>query len=96
VPGIWEVVFYAPFTNSENSLFDYEFTVSELNVFESVISNFSVENGKAPSASFTAVNNSDHAAKINMAGSVKGIQRTINVTKLKVEKIAKTGKIKGK
>ena len=78
-PGIWEVVFYAPFTNSAKSVFNYEFAVSELNVLEGVISKFSVKNGDPPSASFTVINNSSDAQKMSVAGSIKGIQRVVNI-----------------
>ena len=80
VPGTWEIVFYAPFTNPENSIFKYEIVTSELKVYEKTINNFSITNGSKPTASFTAINNTNNAVKMKISGGIKGVQRKTNIS----------------
>lgn len=79
ITGIWEVVFYAPFNNSKTSIFSGTLSLSKLDVYEKSISNFFIQNGDTPVSSFTALNNSKNAAKVQISGGIKGVQRKIDI-----------------
>lgn len=78
-PGIWEFVFYAPFTNPETSIFDYGIGFSGLEVLQKKISQISVRNGENPSGTFSAINQFSKVLKSKVGGRIQGVQRRLSL-----------------
>ncbi|KAA3618483.1 MAG: hypothetical protein D8M58_13545 [Calditrichaeota bacterium] len=78
-PGIWEFVFYAPFTNPKESIFDFEIGFSGIDILQKKITRLSIKNGENPSGVFKATNRFSKNLKTKISGRIQGVQQKINL-----------------
>ena len=78
-PGVWEVDYFAPLSNSAESRFNISAGYASFSVKPSTISKMRLQNGRMPTGSVDVKNNLSSLFNGVISGSVKGIVRSLEL-----------------